>query len=363
MSFFSLGERVSAGVFSHVLYAKLLKDEEMWQILMCDDVPEILEQLAKTLGYKDAVKFIRPEDEGRVQLESRLKIIPLEQAKTFLRTMRGKYKHFLVAWIKRYEASALKRTLRYLMTRRGNRENLRMWLLSLGDTSLPFDLLLSSRDFSDAFEALKGTIYEKPLKEPLKRLASGEENMFHVEMAIDTTTMTNLFDAAYALPYLERRSVLKIIGLYVDLTNVMWIYRGLRFYDLTPEQRLAQLLPRRYKFTRSALRALARSSDVDDFWGNLETSVYGNLFEHPYSKSDISFERDCKRAIREAARRVFRAGRVDFATVIAYLTLLEYEIGDLCTIIEDVRYDYDRRQAALYLIRPLIPEGEIKWPL
>jgi len=363
ISFFSLGTRVAAGSRSHVLYARLLKDEEMWRILMCDDVHEIVDQLARIPGYSDAVKFIRSEEISRVQLETRLKLIPLQQTQIFLKLMRGKYRYFLLSWIGRYEAATLKRILRYILTKHGNRENIRKWLLSLGDTTIPFELLISSRDFTDAFEALKGTIYEKPLKEPLKRLASGEENLFYAETAIDIMTVMNLFKAAKALPGLNRYRVLKIIGLYIDLLNVMWIYRGIRYYDMTPEQRLARLLPCHYKFSRSVLRSLARAVDINEFWDLLRSTVYGSLFEDSALESEIIFERDCRRAVRKAAHQVFRAGKPDFSSVIAYLTLLEYEINDLCTIIEDVRYDYDRRQAALYLVRPLIPEGEIRWPL
>lgn len=47
--------------------------------------------------------------------------------------------------------------------------------------------------------------------------------------------------------------------------------------------------------------------------------------------------------------------------MVAYLMLLEFEVMDLVTIVEDVRYGYDRRMGALFLARPIIPEGVVSW--
>ena len=72
-------------------------------------------------------------------------------------------------------------------------------------------------------------------------------------------------------------------------------------------------------------------------------------------------ERDMRRTIRKTAMEIFRGGMPDLSTMMAVLTLLESEVRDLITLIEDVRYDYDRRHAALFLARPLIPGGEVRW--
>ena len=360
-AFFSLGERTAVGAKAHVLYSRLLKDEEMWALMACDDVPEIAVHLGRTSGYAEALSTLVPAGINRLQLEDRLKLIPPRRAGSFLPYLTGPRRRLLLDWIERTQAAALKKALRFVMTRHGDRETLRARIAELPFQSLPFDLLLSSRDFIDFSDALRGTRYFVPLQEPLNRLAGGAVNLFPAEAAIDTTVIVSLYRSAEALPPGERGGVLKILGSQVDLLNLSWVYRSLRYFDLTPEERIARLLPCRYRLGTTALRRLARAADLDDFWSVLKSTPYGPAFEDSPPTEEMAMERDMRRFVRNTALNVFRGGRPDFSTMLAFLTLLESEVTDLTTLIEDVRYDYDRRHAALFLARPLIPGGEVRW--
>ena len=360
-AFFSLGERTAVGTKSHVLYSRLLKDSEMWTLLQCDDVPEIAAHLSRTEGYGEALSTLVPKETTRVQLEDRLKLIPARRAGNFLPYLTVRRRRLLSAWIGRSEASALKKALRFVLTKHGDRETIRARIAALPFQSLPFDLLLSSRDFNDFSEALRGTPFFVPLQEPLKRLASGDGNLFAAEAAIDGTVLADLYNAALSLPASEGRSVLRILGVQMDFQNLSWVYRSLRYYDLTPEERVARLLPCRYRLGSAMLRRMARAEDLGTFWAALKASPYGPSFEDSPPTEEMAMERDMRRTIRKTAMEVFRGGMPDLSTMIAVLTLLESEVRDLITLVEDVRYDYDRRHAALFLARPLIPGGEVRW--
>ena len=360
-AFFSLGERTAVGAKAHVLFSKLLKDDEMWALLQCDDVPEIFSHLARTEGYGEALATLVPQEVTRVQLEDRLKLIPPKRAASFLPYLTGARRRLLLAWMERNQAGALKTALRFVLTRHGDREAIRARIAALPNASLPFDLLLSSRDFQDFTDALRGTLYYRPLLEPLKRLASGEQNLFPAEAAIDREVLLRLLKAAEVLSAGEKRSVMRLLGVRFDLLNISWTYRSMRYYDLTPEERVARLLPYRYRLHADSLRRMARAVDPDEFWAILKTTAYGEAFGESPPSEEMVMDRDLRRTIRQTAYRVFRQGRPDLSTLFAYLTLLESEIRDLATLIEDVRYDYDRRHAALFLARPLIPGGEVRW--
>ncbi len=360
-AFFSLGERTAVGTKAHVLFSKLLKDEEMWALLQCDDVPEIAAHLGRTEGYGEALATLVPQEATRAQLEDRLKIIPPKRAGSFLPYLTGARRRLLLAWMERTQAAALKKTMRYVLTRHGDREAIRARIAGLPYQSLPFDLLLSSRDFQDFSDALRETRYFQPLREPLKRLAAGEENLFPAEAAIDREVLVRLHGAAEDLSAGERGPVMRILGVRFDMLNISWIYRSLRFYDLTPEERIARLLPFRYHLQAGSLRRMARSADLDEFWPVMKSTAYGAAFSESPPTEEMVMDRDLRRFILKTAERVFRRGSPDLSTLIAYLTLLESEVSDLTTLIEDVRYDYDRRHAALFMARPLIPGGEVRW--
>ena len=47
--------------------------------------------------------------------------------------------------------------------------------------------------------------------------------------------------------------------------------------------------------------------------------------------------------------------------VVAYLFLRHYEVADLKTLVEDVRYGYSDRDAAVFLVRPILPGRGSVW--
>ena len=302
-----------------------------------------------------------PREATRVQLQDRLKRIPPKRAASFLPYLTGARRRLLLAWMERAQAAALKKALRYVLTRHGDRETIRGRFAAIPYASLPFDLLLSSRDFQDFSDALRETPYFERLREPLKRLAAGEENLFPAEAAIDREVLVRLHRAAEDLSPGERGPVMRLLGVRFDMLNISWIYRSLRYYDLTPEERIARLLPFRYRLHASSLRKMARSADLDEVWPVMKSTVYGAAFAEAPPAEEMAMDRDLRRYLLKTAHSVFRRGSPDLSTLMAYLTLLESEVRDLTTLIEDVRYDYDRRHAALFMARPLIPGGEVRW--
>jgi V/A-type H+-transporting ATPase subunit C len=56
-----------------------------------------------------------------------------------------------------------------------------------------------------------------------------------------------------------------------------------------------------------------------------------------------------------------RKGFPSFDALGAYLYLRYEEVSDIKMIIEDIRYDYNRREAAYFLGRPLLIGGVAPW--
>lgn len=357
----SAGECTAVGAKACVLYGRLLSDMNYWEILQCDTVPEIADYLQKSEGYKGDLSTLIAVNAHRAELENRLRAVPIRRAKAFMSYLSGVRRNFLRAWVERFQAEQLKRVLRWLLSGHGNREEMRVYLQEVPLITLPFDALLSSRTFDEALESLNGTSYYVPLKEPLKGLSEGRMNLFPAEMAIDALVIAGLYKAALGLPLLERYHVLELVGGLVDLLNIYWLYRALRFYSMGREEALNRLLPVQHKARYSLLRSLSHAKDLDEFWALLKETPYVLAFgDHP-PQDELLLERNLKRFFYYFALRTFRSGSPSFHTMVAYLILLEFEVADLVTIVEDVRYGYDRRMGALFLARPIIPEGVISW--
>jgi V/A-type H+-transporting ATPase subunit C len=357
----SAGECVATGAKAHVLFGKMLDDNDFWALLECDSPQEIAGYLRRKEGYAPYLETIVLANVHRAELEHALLAVPLYVSASFLPYLNGARMAFLKAWVERFQAGLLKQVMRWLFAGRGERESLRSSLKGLPFVTLPFDALLSCKDFEEFIKTLKATRYYPALREPVDWLLKGRGNLYSCESAVDAHVISNIYRAALNLPILERTEVLNLLGNLIDILNIYFCYRAKRFYAMNREEIVNRLLPVRFKIKGPTINRLASSEDMESFWSVLSSTPCSSAFGEEPPKDELALERDMKRFLRERALRVFRRGSPSFHTAMAYLMLLELEVGDIITIIEDVRYDYNRRIAAAFLARPLIPGGAVSW--
>ncbi len=357
----SAGECVSTGAKAHVLFGRMLDDNDFWALLECDSPQEIAGYLKRTEGYAKYLEAVMAATVHRAELEHALLAVPLYAVASFLPYYGGARKRFLRAWVERFQAGLLKQVMRWLFAGRGERESLRSGYEGLPFVTLPFEALISCKDFEEFIKTLRGTKYYAVLREPVDWLLKGRGNLYSCETAIDAYVISNIYRSALSLPMLERPEVLNLLGSMVDVLNVYFCYRAKRFYAMSREEIVNRLLPVRFKVKGPTINRLASCDDMEAFWSVLSTTNYLRAFGTEPPNDELALERDIKRFLREKALSTFRKGSPSFHTVIAYLMLLEFEVRDIITIIEDVRYDYNRRIAAAFLTRPLIPGGALSW--
>lgn len=354
------------GVKAHVLFSRILKEETYWGLLNCDSVAEIADQLKSTEGYALHLETLPPREVRRYDLEYALKASLLAEANSFLLHFNGARDTFFRAWVAWYEAENLKNIFRHIMSGNTDREKLRRRLFHIPGTALSYDALVMARNFAELGEALRGSVFHRVLVEPLRRLVTGEETtLFPLEMAVDTLVENILYRAMFRLEKGERLLLMPIFGARIDLLNVYTIYRAILFYHMPPEETLNRLLPVRHKIQLGLLRRLCRCETFDQALEMLEevSPAYATVFRNSQQQPEpqLALERNINRFLYQQALRVCRGGAPGFHTAISYFLLREFEIKDLIRIIEDVRYDYDRRHAISYLTKPILPGGDVSW--
>lgn len=362
MSTSSSGGSLAAGAKAHVLYGRMLKETDYLTLLQCKDIPEIAAFLRNTEAYGERMEGLAPFEIRRARVENIVKSTPIRETGLFSHYLIGSEKAFLRWMIERYHVDNLKLILRWIHSGREEfgDQRYRLHEEALGG-GLPYDLLLSCHHYSEFLEALRGTRYYRILQEPIERLAQGESNLFAAEMALDIDIATQTFRAMEQLSAADRMSLRPLIGSHADLRNLYWLYRIKRFFHMSPEEALNWLLPVRYRVRLPQLRQLAKASSMEEFWDLLSETPYAKLFGTTPPKEELILEREIKRYIYRQAELAFRVGTLGFPTVVGYLYLREYESEDIVTIMEDVRYDFERRNAFLFLTRPLFSGGEISW--
>lgn len=364
MSYASHGECLSVGVKARVLYSRLLSDEDYWSLLGSDSVGEVAAKLRSTEAYGESTSRL-PQDVHRYDLEFAVRMTLPEIANKFIIHLSSPRDSFLRAWLSLYEAENLKSIFRYIASDRTDRDGLRRRLYAVPGSPVSYENLLSARDFSAASDALRGTPYWRALSEPLRRLAGGmPESLFNLETAVDSFVERLLMRALERLEPAERARLLPLFGARADLLNVDILYRSLAFYAMTPEETLGALLPGRWRITLPRLREAARMRSEDAVTQMLTAHypAYSELLavsegEDPH----MAFERNVKRRIIKSALAVYRSSSPGFHTAMAYFVIKSFETEDLVHIVEDVRYDYDRRTAARYLTKDIITGGDSEW--
>ena len=367
MSVFSTpqGQAAAVGVKAHALFGKTLTEDHYWALLGLSDTAEIANFLRQTPAYKDALELLPVDTVHRVDLENAVRSALLEDAASFLPYMEGGRKKLFSAWMGWFEAGQLRNIFRWIRSRRVDRDSMRKSLHSVPGTKLPYDLLLNSRDYGEALEALAGTKYYDAIKEPIRRLVGGEESLFALEYALDSFIERERFNSLKIIPEEDRKVLMPLFGTRLDLLNLYHFHRCTWYYKMTIEETLTRVLPIKYKVKTHHLREIAKGATWEERLERFEAlfPVYGNIFKNALEKPDkeLALEMSIRRHNYLKTVLAFQKGVPGFHTAVSYFIIKSYEADDIIKIIENVRYGYDRRTAATYLVRPILGGGELAW--
>ena len=203
------------------------------------------------------------------------------------------------------------------------------------------------------------------LREPVRRLVNGEHLLFSLEMAIDNMVEIDIYNDIKRLPPDEQKILEPLFGSRIDMLNLYNFHRCMWYYNMTIEETISRMLPVKYKVKTHHMREMARGTGWEERIGIMEEffPTYGKIFRESLEQDDkeLALEMAIKRFNYLKALSILRNGVPGFHTAIAYFMLKDHEVTDIIRIIEDVRYGYDRRSAAQYLIRPIINGGEPAW--
>lgn len=353
------------GVKARVLYSRLLTGEDYSALLGSDSINDASDVLRSTPDYEEPMSVLPPKVH-RIELEGAIRNSILREAEGFLPYLAGTRQAFFYSWLDRYEIENIKNVFRWIHSRRLEREQMKQRLYVVPGSKVSHDLLLDSNNFEEAHEALLGTKYYPQIAAAVKRLDEKAESLFALELALDNFGEKQQYLNLRKLDADEYTLLIPYFGYCTDINNLYNMMRYMLYYHMSLEEALSRMLPVRYRITARHLRYIATGATWDEKLERLgkTSAVYAEIFNSALHKPDfeLSVEMSMKRVGYIKARTIFHLGSPGFHTAMAYFLLKSYEIDDVIKIIEDVRYDRDRRSSAQYLIRPTtIREEEQAW--
>ncbi len=324
---------------------KFLQEEDYEALIHKDKVTEVARYLKENTHYANLLVDVDPDEIHRGDLNLLLGRKIIEITESVAHFTSHDYKELMKALLIRYEVEDLKLILRAISRKENIRSLEPLFIHSKKFSKLDYEQLLNVHNIEDMGNLLRGTIYEDAFRSTTQEDLEVRE--FHAEMNLDFVYFNNLIKKSQRLSNEDREILVELIGINIDLINLQWLYRAHKYYGLSSEEILNYTLPggMRYKF--SQLKELVYQGEP------LEAVIASAKHTYPkiIAMKDIYVERKTYQYLYELFKRVNRSNRMNVAKLVAVLHFLEYEIRDIVTIIEGIRYDVPVEEMKDFLIR------------
>ncbi|MDR2180429.1 MAG: V-type ATPase subunit [Synergistaceae bacterium] len=384
MSLGSGGLRVAEYAKARARRASLLRDEDFLLLLEQTSVGGIALQLGKS-AYASVLRGHTLESMRRSELEFLLNVSILAEGVAFRHYAGLGDKKLLNLWLENFDIDILKEHFQthvrshvqtHIPAQTGSSE----WgdyldpgkMLNLVSdfrlTLIDQEKLSSSATLRDVLMSVKDESLRTALMEPLREWENSQTTegrvfqrvAFSLGMVLDRHYLDSLYTAAAKLGGDEGRMMRMLVGTRVDLMNLYWIYRGRRFFGMSPEESLTSIMKARYRLDFGLLTRAA-FADPRGMGAVLAGTPYERIFDVEGAENgslyEVELERNIYKFLFAVAERVFLSGTPGFQNVGAYLVLKELEVRDLVAVVEMVRYKFAKDRIGLILVRTLRKEN------
>lgn len=282
--------------------------------------------------------------------------------RSVIRTLSGNRKRLVQHLYQKYELENLKAILR-IVCQEKTREKATQFLLPTGASvtgsdhgkSFSPEALLQAKSLEEIVDQLKRTCYYRPLKNALYRFVE-EKETFPLEMALDLSYYSHLWKIVASLGHQERKIVRSILGVEMDILNIIWIFRFKEVYHFSPEEILNYGLTQGCHISPECRKKLAYSVDRKDAVTHLAGTPYKDLLvDHDdHEASSIQLWR----YLLAVVRKNWHGFPFHIGTVLDYVLFKEIEVKSLISITEAKRLNLSRESIADYLINAFGEQAE-----
>ncbi len=329
---------IAAATKTRAMYGECLTDADFATLVGKRSVGEIFAYLKNKSSYRRFFSNMNEADVHRGEIENLLWKEISDEYKRMLNFVDSSKSSVLEFWFARREVDYLKHCIRNIynhesgLYRFENTEELDDFFRK--HTSIDVDMCKKAEKLSDFTEAAKGTVYH----DVLERAESVEADYFSVAMTLDGLYYKLLWNAAEKyLSKAEQTDMKKYLGSDADMLNIIWIYRGKKYFKFDNKIIYTYLLPVKYKLHDGQIAMLVEAKDADSIADMLKHTPYRHLFDR--LDEGYFIEENYRKIRYKTAKTIFRTKPDSIAGLFAYLGLKELEILNITRIIEGVRYD------------------------
>ncbi|MGL5434701.1 MAG: V0D/AC39 family V-type ATPase subunit [Lachnospiraceae bacterium] len=318
------------------MHGRLISEDQFREMAALDTVQSALDYLKHQPAYAGIFAHIDDTMLHRGNIEKLLILSKFQDFTKLYKFSDLKQRKFLDLYFMHYEITIIKRCLRNIMSHQKTELDLSLYREFFDRHSHINLVKLAEAENLDEFIAdLSGSIYYDLIKDLQERAAT---SVFDYEMRLDLLYFKTMWKtASKSLSKNDRRFVSSIFGNRLDLLNIQWIYRSIKYYALTPEQIKILLIPFHFKLKQDQIDAMTKCHTIDQFFSILKDTYY-----HRISTGLLTDQPDVEFLYTQILDRIYknnsRKHPYSIAIVEAYLYFKEAEQRKLITVIEGIRY-------------------------
>ncbi|BED92957.1 MAG: V-type ATPase subunit [Candidatus Paraimprobicoccus trichonymphae] len=329
----------SKAVLSKVraLYGKRLTNLNYKNLISCNTIEEIIEYLKTKTNYSYILGNIDRESLNRIVLERLLKKELLYFFDVLSRYDLASGENFFSYMIIKTEIQEIMYFLTLLLA--DKTENLVYNLPSFFSkhTKINFAKFSKINNFSGFLDLIKKTCYYKLLKR------------FEIEdldlNIVETILYTYLYDMTFGIirKYLKssaKKELLDLFNVYIDLMNIVRIFRAKKYYNLEEKSILRLMFPFG-NLGSKCLREFIETEDSNEFEKKLKESKIGKKWFKENFENNI--DKIPKKIRFKKSIHNIRFSMSSPVVLMSYVFLKEIEITNIINIIESVKYKLPKK--------------------
>lgn len=342
------GQFAAVNTKIRVLQRNFLKDDDYQRLIESRSLGEAVEYIRDHTVYGSAMEAYVPgeSDIGKLEILFRTQI--LEKYEKLVHYLADQYRDLFRVIFMRYEVENLKMIFRALNRHENLEPLVGGFYRSDAFPQVDYPRLMMAKTIEEAIHLLQNTAYYRVLA-PYASEAP-EKILFYLEMNLDRIYFNKLGKTIDQLPKDEKQLVSELLGKNSDILNIQWIYRGMKFYKIPPEQLFNYCLTSGYSLGLETLRQLCYAADENDLLTRLRKTSYSFLFDESQN-IDRFMEIGMERYLFGILKSMARKGQLTILPSIIYIHRLEYEMRDLFSLLEAKKFNMGPEDIRKFMVR------------
>lgn len=319
--------------------SRLLTDSDYERMSQLSSVAEAVEYLRQKQGFREAFAELDERTTHRSIIEGLLFYSEYYDFVKIYRFGGFELRRFLDVYFMGFERSYLKSVLRGIIDQRES--DIRIASLgSFFEKHASFDCVRIAE--AKTVEEFVAALSDSPFYAYLHPLVGQSQvTLFDYGMAMDFCVFGTMW-RQYKKHFEGETSktLCKSYGTQFDLTNLMWIYRSRKYYEMDKTDIYKILLPIHYKLDKNTIKNMVEAGSLEEFLGIVRSSYYGTKYVVNIEREEDGFyiEQIYHALLGHIHNREFRNHPFSVACASAYLHMKHIETERLITTIEGIRY-------------------------